>query len=286
MSKHTPIRIAKPRRATPDDSRRIGSIPDFVPASPRERHDGWTPDKQVAFIEALAETACVTEACERVGQSPSTAYRLRRRADAYSFRAAWDAALDHAVRRLSDAAFSRALNGVTRPVFFQGEQVGERRYYDERLTMFLLRYRDPDTYGKWRDRRKPRRRPDAQAIALDRWANHVAEDAWDTQDGFAVDREREPDATAWLTDEEVELAERTAMKRQRPTAQETDAWILAGIAVIKRMKAQGVDPVTLADGEFARQVEAELARHAADAPGTPPGPGDETPAQQGKSGGT
>lgn len=58
----------------------------------------------------------MTEACERVGLSPSTAYRLRRRVDAYSFRAAWDAALDYAIRRLSDAAFSRTLHGVTRPV--------------------------------------------------------------------------------------------------------------------------------------------------------------------------
>lgn len=30
--------------------------------------------------------------------------------------------------------------------------------------MLLLRYRDPDTYGAWRDRREPRRRPDARAI--------------------------------------------------------------------------------------------------------------------------
>ena len=151
-----PVRITKARRPPPDDSRTLAAAQDFVPASPRERHDGWTPGKQVAFIDALGECGCVTT-CERVGLSPSTAYRLRRRVDAYSFRAAWDAALDHAIRRLSDAAFSRALHGVAQPLWFQGEQVGERLYYDERLTMFLLRYRDPDTYGAWRDRRAPRR---------------------------------------------------------------------------------------------------------------------------------
>ncbi len=159
----SPVRITKARRAPPDDKRTLGSAQDFVPASPRERRDGWTPEKQVAFIDALGECGCVN-ACERVGLSPSTAYRLRRCVDAYSFRAAWDAALDYAIRRLSDAAFSRALNGVAQPLWFQGEQVGERLHYDERLTMFLLRYRDPDTYGAWRDRREPRRRPDARAI--------------------------------------------------------------------------------------------------------------------------
>ena len=66
-------------------------------------------------------------------------------------RLAWDAATDTAVARLNDAALSRAINGVPVPIFHGGEQVGERRHHDERLTMFLLRYRDPVRYGKWND---------------------------------------------------------------------------------------------------------------------------------------
>ncbi|WP_343344895.1 hypothetical protein WJT74_11195 [Sphingomicrobium sp. XHP0239] len=124
---------------------------DVAPVPTRARHDGWTPTRQKNFLVALAECGVVSEACARVGMSPRAAYALRRRPDADHFRRAWDAALDYAVRRLSDAAFSRALNGVTRPVFYQGEQVGERTFYDERLTMFVLRYRDPMRYGKWLD---------------------------------------------------------------------------------------------------------------------------------------
>jgi len=124
----------------------------FEPVIVRSRHDGWTAEKQIEFIQALAESGCVTEACARVGMSAKSAYGLRARLDAQSFRYAWEAALDHAIQRLSDAAFSRALNGVARPVFFQGEQVGERRYYDENLTRFLLRYRDPVRYGRHNDR--------------------------------------------------------------------------------------------------------------------------------------
>jgi hypothetical protein len=41
------------------------------------------------------------------------------------FREAWDAALDYALHRLEQAALSRALHGVPRPVFHKGEQVGE-----------------------------------------------------------------------------------------------------------------------------------------------------------------
>ncbi|MBE1528083.1 hypothetical protein GGC65_002539 [Sphingopyxis sp. OAS728] len=257
------VRITKARRPPPDDTRSLAAAPEFVPASPRERHDGWTPEKQVEFIDALGECGCVTEACERVGLSPSTAYRLRRRVDAYSFRAAWDAAIDYAIRRLSDAAFSRALHGVTRPVWFQGEQVGERRYYDERLTMFLLRYRDPDTYGAWRDRREPRRRPDARAIALGRWTGHVAEDAWDRTSGTIVDRAREEDGTLWLTDEEAALADAAASAPRYATQEETDARLIASIAVMKRLKALGIATDGLTDAEFHRQIGLEEARRAA-----------------------
>lgn len=61
-----------------------------------------------------------------------------------------------AIRRLSDAVVSRAINGVAVPVFFQGEQIGERRHYDEQLAMVLLRYRDPLRHGKWLDKREQR----------------------------------------------------------------------------------------------------------------------------------
>lgn len=124
----------------------------FQPAELRARHDGWTAEKQIAFIEALAETACVEAACRRVGMSDSAAYKLRRRPCGAAFREAWDAALDYALHRLEAAAMSRALHGVARPVFYKGEQVGEWRGYDERLTMFLLKSRRPARFGKWIER--------------------------------------------------------------------------------------------------------------------------------------
>jgi hypothetical protein len=119
----------------------------FTHAAPRARHDGWTPDRQIAFIDALAESGCVSEACATIGIAPRSAYRLRARTDAQGFRLAWDAALDYAIRRLSDACLSRALHGEAIPHYFQGEQIGEHRRYDNRLAMFLLRYRDPLRYA-------------------------------------------------------------------------------------------------------------------------------------------
>ncbi len=132
----------------------------FIPVPVRPRWDGWTRQKQSDFIEALAATACVEEACRAVGMSDRSAYALRSRPRARSFRGAWDAALDLGMQRLEQAAFGRALHGVARPVFFRGEQVGEWREYDERLAMFLLRYRRPERFGAWLDRAFPAAIPD------------------------------------------------------------------------------------------------------------------------------
>ncbi|MBO9575855.1 MAG: hypothetical protein J7494_08980 [Sphingobium sp.] len=181
------------RKESRDDS----ESPDFAfdPVIVRTRHDGWTVEKQVAFIQALAECGCVTEACARVGMSDKSAYGLRTRLDAQSFRYAWEAALDHAVQRLSDAAFSRALNGVARPVFFQGEQVGERRYYDENLTRFLLRYRDPVRYGKFKDTQYfERDHADAAALTLSQLLLRVLKDghAFDGDDPRPVHESYRP----------------------------------------------------------------------------------------------
>ena len=123
----------------------------FAPTPLRPRHDGWTTARQIAFVEALADCGCVEEACTRVGMSRASAYALRRHAASGSFREAWDAAIDSALHLLEDAAVGRAIHGVARPVFYKGEQVGEWRHHDERLAMFLLRYRRQQRFGPWID---------------------------------------------------------------------------------------------------------------------------------------
>ena len=176
MSKPSP----KPRRRPPAAARPVddeSAPPEFEPVRTRVRWDGWTAERQSDFIQALAESGCVAEACRAVGMSERAAYALRARADAVSFRNAWDSALDFAIRRLSDAVLSRAINGVPRAVFFQGEQIGENRYYDERLAMFLLRLRDPLHYGKWLDRRAFSGHPEGSAIDLAVAKCAVREDA-------------------------------------------------------------------------------------------------------------
>src|SRR3954452_22444749 len=80
----------------------------FTPAPLRARYDGWTIEKQYAFIEALAETGIVEEACRRVGMSRTSADNLRRRPCGGPFRRAWDVALDYSLYRLEEDVHLRS----------------------------------------------------------------------------------------------------------------------------------------------------------------------------------
>lgn len=121
----------------------------FTPV-PRQsaRHDGWSAECQQAFIAALSEYGIVRAAAEKVGKGHASAYRLRSAEGAESFAAAWDAALNIGMSQLQDVAMDRAINGVAIPQFHKGEQVGETRWYDNRLLMFMLRQTHTRRFGK------------------------------------------------------------------------------------------------------------------------------------------
>ncbi|QZD87343.1 hypothetical protein [Qipengyuania psychrotolerans] len=110
--------------------------PSITPAS--RRHDGWSLAKQAAFLRQLSATHSVSAAAKSVGMSRQSAYRLRSKLKGQAFDLAWEVAFHHSYDVLAHAALDRALNGVEVPVFFQGEQVGSYRKYDERLTVALL----------------------------------------------------------------------------------------------------------------------------------------------------
>jgi hypothetical protein len=124
----------------------------FTPVPLRARHDGWTVERQIAFVEKLADCGSISAACKHVGMSRESVRKLRRRPGGRAFRDACDAALDCSFADLEETALERAKNGVSRPVFYKGEQVGEWRHFDERLTMFLLRFRRRHRFGPEADR--------------------------------------------------------------------------------------------------------------------------------------
>ena len=85
------------------------------PSSNRTRRDGWTVERQLGFLTALARTRSITEAATSVGMSRESAYRLRAREDGGLFAALWDRALapdagtESHDRVLSDGQLARLL---------------------------------------------------------------------------------------------------------------------------------------------------------------------------------
>jgi hypothetical protein len=114
------------------------SVLDFEPVPVAWRSDGWTPEKQRGFIDALADCGIVREAASRVGMTERSANYLRRRDGADSFGRAWDAAIRLGASRLRSVAFERAVIGTVKPHFYRGRVVGGERVYDNRLLVSLL----------------------------------------------------------------------------------------------------------------------------------------------------
>ncbi len=96
------------------------------------------------FLETLATSANVSEACREASISRHTAYD-RRKADP-AFARAWDEALESATDALEREARRRAVEGTLEPVFYRGEECGQVRKYSDRLLEILLKAHRPAKY--------------------------------------------------------------------------------------------------------------------------------------------
>src|SRR3954452_4026406 len=122
-------------------------VPDFEPAPTRKRHAGWTAERQRKFIERVALTGCVGDACALVGVASSSAYRLRNKAGAESFARAWDAALRQCATRLVAIGLDRAIHGRVERHYQNGELVMERRIPSDYLLTWFISRLDPLQFG-------------------------------------------------------------------------------------------------------------------------------------------
>lgn len=109
--------VAEPPAA---DDPLLGFVP-FVHVAPRR--NSITPERQRAFISSLAATGIITQAALSIGASLEALYRLRNRAGAEGFSAAWEAAIDRGMARLEDCALERAIAGEERVVVRGGKVV-------------------------------------------------------------------------------------------------------------------------------------------------------------------
>jgi hypothetical protein len=124
-------RKAKPE-AKPKESADIGGV------------TKWTPEREVALLAAVGETANATKACKAVGISRQMLYtRLK---EDLAFAKAYGLALDMGISGLEDVANTRAVDGIREPVIVQGRVVGTIAKYSDQLLMFLLRAHRPEKY--------------------------------------------------------------------------------------------------------------------------------------------
>lgn len=136
--------IVRPRR-------RLPRVPAFYPVPLRVTRTGWTTERQANFLGWLAETGSVSTASARVGMSRNSAYKLRKKPDAESFAAAWDAALGSPVRRVTiDDLQFLAHHGLVKPLFRGGKYIRSARKPDNSALLRLLSRYDRLIGGKGR----------------------------------------------------------------------------------------------------------------------------------------
>jgi hypothetical protein len=101
------------------------------------RVDGWTPQRQAAFLMTLAQTGLVSQACKVAEMSASAAYALRREPRGRAFHLGWQAAHLIARDRLEDVLLEAAICGVE-AVTTRLDGVTRRRVLNSGLSMGML----------------------------------------------------------------------------------------------------------------------------------------------------
>ena len=100
------------------------------------------PDRaREIFLAVLAERCNVSEACRAAGIGRSTVYQWREAEP--EFAEAWKAAEDEAADKLEAEAWRRGVDGVDKPVTFQGQITTTYREYSDRMLEILLKAHRP-----------------------------------------------------------------------------------------------------------------------------------------------
>lgn len=104
-----------------------------------------TDEQRRIFLEALEETANVSEAARIVKLSRNCCYANRKSDEAFA--ELWDEAVETAVDALEREAWRRAQDGWDEAVFHDGAICGHKRKYSDHLMALLLRAHRPDKYA-------------------------------------------------------------------------------------------------------------------------------------------
>lgn len=202
------------------------------------RHDGWTPDRQRTFFDAVAEGLSTEQACRIADMSPSSAYSFRKRAAGQAFALGWRAAQLLGRERIADTLLDRAVNGYTETVTRANGDVIERHRYDNRMGLAMLARLDRQAEGA-----------DAGSIAANAAARAVAADfdqymaLLDAPDAIArVERFLTARAAACRPDAPEVATEATALATAAAGLDRADRFVRHGAALPCDIDAADLDP--------------------------------------------
>lgn len=100
--------------------------------------------RKAIFIRTLAQTGIVGRAATAAGWPRGHAYTVR--AQDEEFAKLWDQAVEFATDALEEAARTRAVDGVSKPVYQQKELVGYVTEYSDTLLVQLLKAKRPNEF--------------------------------------------------------------------------------------------------------------------------------------------
>jgi hypothetical protein len=103
-----------------------------------------TADGDTKFFSALENGHPVRAACAMAGYARSCVYDWRKQDPAFAER--WKHALDIAGDLLEEEADRRGRDGYDEPVYYQGEERGQKRKYSDMLLLARLKAIRPEQY--------------------------------------------------------------------------------------------------------------------------------------------
>jgi len=109
--------------------------------TPEERAEA-----QAAFLAAYGRAGNVTAGCEAAGVSRTSLYRWLEHDETFAFR--YEQAKARYCDKLRQEIDRRAVTGVLKPVYYQGERVGSVREYSDILLIFQAKAKMPEYRDK------------------------------------------------------------------------------------------------------------------------------------------
>ena len=113
---------------------------------PRQRQGKMTAEVKSRICELLAQTGNLEASAGAAGVHPRTAYQHM--AKDPEFKKRIEEARYCAMNDIENEIRRRGLTGISKPIYYQGEKVGEEKQYSDKLLLALAKANSPARYAE------------------------------------------------------------------------------------------------------------------------------------------